>query len=98
MAIFFFMIDSTNPVEAWARSFPRKLTPTYSQRHRFQIKHCGVEEIRVRDGGEEIWADGVNFQTGQLLEAKYIGNPANSPYILHSNIPPGYQLKAGHFI
>ncbi|NER52688.1 MAG: hypothetical protein F6J92_39825, partial [Symploca sp. SIO1A3] len=61
------MIDSTNPVEIWARNFPRRLTPTYSQRHQFQIRHCGIEEIRVRDGGEEIWADGINFQTGQLL-------------------------------
>ncbi|NET59915.1 MAG: hypothetical protein F6K47_28325 [Symploca sp. SIO2E6] len=88
------MIDSTNPVEIWARSFPRRLTPTYSQRHRFQIRHCGVEEIRVRDGGEEIWADGINFQTGQLLEAKFIGNPVNSPYISNSNVPPFIRNKA----
>ncbi|NEP12189.1 MAG: hypothetical protein F6K14_18665 [Symploca sp. SIO2C1] len=88
------MIDSSNHVETWARSFPRRLTPTYSQRHRFQIRHCGVEEIRVRDGGEEIWADGINFQTGQLLEAKFIGNPVNSPYISNSNVPPFIRNKA----
>ena len=67
---------------------------TYSQRHRFQIRHCGTEEIRVRDGGEEIWADGISFQTGQLLEAKFIENPANSPYISSSRIPPFIRTKA----
>ena len=87
------MTDPTNYVETWARSFPRRLTPTYSQRYQFQIRHCGVEEIRVRDGGEEIWADGINFQTGQLLEAKFIGNPVNSPYISNSNIPPFIRHK-----
>jgi hypothetical protein len=88
------MTDSTNRVENWARSFPRRLTPTYSQRHRFQIRHCGTEEIRVRDGGEEIWADGINFQTGQLLEAKFIENPANSPYVSTSSVPPFIRTKA----
>jgi hypothetical protein len=47
----------------------------------------------VRDGGEEIWADGINFQTGQLLEAKYIENPANSPYVSDSKIPPFIRTK-----
>ncbi|MGH2415600.1 MAG: hypothetical protein ACRDEA_18295, partial [Microcystaceae cyanobacterium] len=68
------MNNSTNRVEDWARNFPRRLTPTYSQRHQFQIQYCGAEEIRVRNGGEEIWADGINFQTGRLLEAKFIEN------------------------
>lgn len=87
------MNGATNPVENWIRDFPKRPTPTYSQCYQFQIKHCGTEEIRVRDGGEEIWADGINFQTGQLLEAKYIENPANSPYISNSNIPPFIRTK-----
>ncbi len=48
----------------------------------------------MRDGGEEIWADGISFQTGQLLEAKFIENPANSPYISSSRIPPFIRTKA----
>jgi hypothetical protein len=88
------MNNSTNRVENWARDFPRRPTPTYSQRHLFQIRHCGAEEIRVRDGGEEIWTDGINFQTGELLEAKFIENPANSPYISDSRVPPFIRIKA----
>jgi hypothetical protein len=84
----------SNRVENWARNFPRRPTPTYSQRHQFQIRHCGSEEIRVRDGGEEIWADGLDFQTGQLLEAKFIENPSSSPYLNSSNVPPFIRTKA----
>jgi hypothetical protein len=87
------MSASTNRVENWVRDFPKRPTPTYSQRHQFQIKHCGAEEIRVRDGGEEIWADGINFKTAQLLEAKFIENPANSPYISGSSVPPFIRTK-----
>ena len=64
--------DVTNRVKNWAKHFPRRRTPAYSQRHQFQIRHCGTEEIRLRDGGEEIWADGINFQNRQLLGAKFI--------------------------
>ncbi|MEA5511944.1 restriction endonuclease fold toxin-2 domain-containing protein [Crocosphaera sp. UHCC 0190] len=88
------MSDSTNAVEEWASNFPKKATPTYSQRHLFQIKHCGNVEIRVRDGNEEIWADGIDLKTGELLEAKYIEKPNNSPYISGSTIPPFIRIKA----
>lgn len=87
------MNEITNLVEKWARDFPKRPTPTYSQRHQFQIKHCGLQEIRVRDGEEEIWADGINYETGQLLEAKFIENPTNSPYISGSNVPPFIRAK-----
>ena len=87
------MNEFTNRLENWARNFPTRPTPTYSQRHQFQIKHCGLQEIRVRDGGEEIWADGINYQTGQLLETKFIENPTNSPYISGSNVPPFIRAK-----
>ncbi len=87
------MNGGINPVENWIRDFPKRPTPTYSQRYQFQIRHCGTEEIRVRDGGEEIWADGINFQTRQLLEAKFIENPANSPYVSNSKIPPFIRTK-----
>ena len=64
------MTDLSNLIQDWAKDFPRRLTPTYNQRYQFQIRHCGNEEIRVRDGGEEIWADGINYETGELMEAK----------------------------
>ncbi|MCP2728331.1 restriction endonuclease fold toxin-2 domain-containing protein [Limnofasciculus baicalensis] len=87
------MSEFSNRVQEWMRDFPRKPTPTYSQRHEFQIRHCGVEEVRVRGGGEEIWADGINLQTGELLEAKFIEHPANSPYVNPSSAPPFIRNK-----
>ena len=46
------MTDLSNLIQDWAKDFPRRLTPTYNQRYQFQIRHCGNEEIRVRDGGD----------------------------------------------
>ena len=63
-------------------------------RYEFQIKHCGKQEIKIRGGGEEIWVDGVDLATGELLEAKCIENPAKSPYITNSEIPPFIRAKA----
>jgi hypothetical protein len=80
-------------VENWRRNFPRGLTPTYSQRHQFQIRHCGSEEIQVKDGEEQIWADGINIQIRQLLEAKFVDNPTNSPYVDGSRAPPFIRTK-----
>lgn len=88
------MSESPKTIEEWASNFSKKSAPTYSQRHLFQIKHCGNQEIRVKDGNEEIWADGIDLQSGELLEAKYIENPNNSPYISGSRIPPFIRAKA----
>lgn len=87
------MSDSPKTIEEWASNLPKKSAPTYSQRHLFQIKHCGPQEIRVKNGNEEIWADGIDLQSGELLEAKYIENPNNSPYISGSRIPPFIRAK-----
>ncbi|MUG96991.1 hypothetical protein F7734_33510 [Scytonema sp. UIC 10036] len=80
-------------IENWIKALPKRSTPTYSQRYQFQIKYCGTEEIQVKDGGEQIWADGINTQTGELLEAKFVDNPTNSPYVSGSNIPPFIRTK-----
>lgn len=80
-------------IENWIKGLPKRPTPSYSKRYQFQIKHCGGEEIQVQDGGEQIWADGINTQTGELLEAKFVENPANSPYVSSSNVPPFIRAK-----
>ncbi|MFB2937461.1 restriction endonuclease fold toxin-2 domain-containing protein [Aerosakkonemataceae cyanobacterium BLCC-F154] len=58
------------------------------------MRHCGSEEVQVRDGEEQIWADGINAQAGQLLEAKFVENPKNSPYVSDSNVPAFIRTKA----
>ena len=85
--------SESSPVESWASNFLRRQTPTYDQRHQFQIKHCGNEEIEVIGGGAKIWADGINLQAGELLEAKFIEKPNSSPFISGSQIPPFIRAK-----
>ncbi|MEC4817699.1 MAG: hypothetical protein SAK29_31165 [Scytonema sp. PMC 1069.18] len=51
-------------IENWIKALPKRPTPTYNQRYQFQIKYCGAEEIQLLDGGEQIWADGINTQIG----------------------------------
>ena len=87
------MNDYSTSIENWVRNFPVRSTPTYNQRYQFQIRHCGSEEVQVRDGEEQIWADGINAQTGQLLEAKFVENPKNSPYVSESSVPPFIRTK-----
>lgn len=83
----------TEFIREWVQNFSKRSTPTYNIRYQFQIKHCGKEEFRIRGGGEEIWVDGIDFNTGQLLEAKFVENPVNSPYVSNSNIPPFIYAK-----
>ena len=83
----------TDSIKKWLQNFPKRFTPIHNIRYQFQIKHCGKEEIRIRDGGEEIWVDGINLKTGQLLEAKFIENPVHSPYISNSQIPAFIRAK-----
>jgi hypothetical protein len=83
----------SDSIKKWVQDCPKRSAPNHNVRYRFQIKYCGLEEIRVRDGGEEIWADGIDLHTGQLLEAKFIEHPANSPYVSNSNIPPFIRAK-----
>jgi hypothetical protein len=74
-------------IENWTQDFPRRSTPTHNNNYLFQIKHCGSEEIRVKNSEVEIWADGINTKTGELLEAKFIENLTKSPFVDNSNIP-----------
>nr|WP_235497981.1 RHS repeat-associated core domain-containing protein [Frankia sp. R43] len=53
----------------------------------YQIAHAGATEYRAVGGGERVWADGLDQNTGELLDAKFIGNPGRSPFIPGSGIP-----------
>lgn len=59
----------------------------------YQIKHCGPTEYKATGGGEEVWADGIDAHTSELLDAKHVGKPNVSPFIPTSGIPPFIRNK-----
>ncbi|WP_229738459.1 polymorphic toxin-type HINT domain-containing protein, partial [Isoptericola cucumis] len=49
-----------------------------SRAYDYQRAHTGLVEFEVVGGGKSVWADGIDGTT--LVDAKYIENPASSPY------------------
>ena len=49
-----------------------------SRAYDYQRAHTGMVEFEVVGGGKSVWADGIDGTT--LVDAKYIENPASSPY------------------
>jgi hypothetical protein len=54
-------------------------------RRAYQVTHAGDCEYLCTGGGQSVWADGIDATT--LLDAKFVGNPARSPFIPGSAIP-----------
>lgn len=44
----------------------------------YQRSATGLYEFEVSGGGTKVWADGINGT--ELVDTKYITNPASSPY------------------
>jgi hypothetical protein len=82
-----FAADMTQAVEAWLKSFQRKATPNNTPADAYEIKYTGPDNVLLRGGGSEVWADGVRASDGTVLEAKYVGKPNRSPYVPGSNCP-----------
>jgi len=59
----------------------------------YQIAHTGSTEYRAVGGGERVWADGFDRDTGELLDAKFIDKPGRSPFIPGSGIPDFIRSK-----
>lgn len=54
---------------------------------KYQEKVAGLKEYELTGGNSKIWADGVDRNTGKVLESKFIGNPSTSPFIPGSSAP-----------
>jgi hypothetical protein len=50
----------------------------------YQVTHAGECEYLCTGGGQAVWADGIDEAT--LLEAKFVRDPARSPFIPGSGI------------
>lgn len=67
--------------EAWVSQAKRRKARTATEAEQFQIEHAGPEEVLVRGGGEEVWADGYRSSEAYLLEVKHVEKPELSPFI-----------------
>ncbi|MFF6784174.1 polymorphic toxin-type HINT domain-containing protein [Streptomyces sp. NPDC012510] len=61
----------------------------------YQVAQTGATEYRAVGGGQRVWADGMDRNTGELLDAKFIDNPGRSPFIPGSGIPDFIRNKIG---
>jgi hypothetical protein len=59
----------------------------------YQIRVVGSTEYHATGGGTQVWADGLDFNTSQLLDAKYVGNPGRSPFVPGGKVPDFIQAK-----
>ncbi|MEV0842263.1 restriction endonuclease fold toxin-2 domain-containing protein [Actinocatenispora sera] len=44
-------------------------------------------------GGMKVWADGLDINTSELLDAKYVSNPGRSPFVAGGKVPDFIQTK-----
>ncbi|WNG41315.1 hypothetical protein F0U61_52200 [Archangium violaceum] len=65
----------------WLDGAPRKPVTGDDVAKKFQRVHGGEEEILVKGGGEQVWADGVSSGDAHLVEIKHIKDPDTSPFI-----------------
>jgi hypothetical protein len=66
-------------------------TPITTPAGRFEVEQAGPLNYRVPIGDESFNIDGFNDQT--IVEAKYVGQVAKSPYVDGSSAPPFLRAK-----
>ena len=59
----------------------------------YQIAKIGDLEYQATGGGAVAMADGFDGNTAELLDAKFVGNPARSPFIPDSGLPDFIRAK-----
>ena len=79
---------NSDTVRRWADQFESRPAQGSGEWHEFQVDVAGPRETRIAGGGEEIWADGINFDEALIREAKFASNPFNSPVIASSSAAP----------
>ncbi|MEV4442187.1 LamG-like jellyroll fold domain-containing protein [Streptomyces sp. NPDC049577] len=59
----------------------------------YQIRTVGSTEYHATGGGTKVWADGLDSNASELLDAKYVGNPGRSPFVPGGKVPDFIQAK-----
>ncbi|MFF2351858.1 restriction endonuclease fold toxin-2 domain-containing protein [Kitasatospora sp. NPDC058115] len=59
----------------------------------YQIRTVGSTEYHATGGGTQVWADGLDINSSELLDAKYVGSPGRSPFVPGGKVPHFIQAK-----
>ncbi|MFB7312170.1 polymorphic toxin-type HINT domain-containing protein [Streptomyces sp. NPDC056192] len=59
----------------------------------YQVRVVGSTEYHATGGGTQVWADGLDVNTSELLDAKYVGNAGRSPFVPGGKVPDFIQAK-----
>ena len=88
--------DSCNSYEMmlWKVSFLTKEQTGIGPEYDYERKYTGKNQFRATGGGEKAWADGIDIVNCSLQDAKFVGNPERSPYIIGSEFPHGKVNRA----
>jgi hypothetical protein len=78
-------------VDEFVATLPRKVTPANSPANLYEIKHTGPYNYELSGGGAKIDIDG--FKGTTILEAKFVGKQARSPFVPGSNIPDAIRTE-----
>ncbi|WNG34988.1 hypothetical protein F0U61_16025 [Archangium violaceum] len=76
----------------WVAEAPKRAVRQDKAELRFQSSQAGEQEVLLRGGGEQVWADGVRHSDAHLLEVKFVENPGSSPFVHGSSCGEGIRL------
>lgn len=69
---------------SWIASSRKRAVNAQTPAMEYQSARAGKQEVLVKGGGEEIWADGSRLEDAHLLEVKHVEKPDSSPFIAGS--------------
>jgi hypothetical protein len=88
--------SEADKVRRYVDGMEKKATPNSTARDLYEREVAGDTNYLVEGNGEQIWTDGVDQGEKAAIEAKYIDNPDESPFIENSNFysnPKPWQQK-----
>jgi hypothetical protein len=77
----------SSDLAAYRATLPSRAAVSSGPERSYQIAHAGPTEFHISGGGESVWADGINTETAHVVEVKYVGDAARSPFVPGSAIP-----------
>jgi hypothetical protein len=69
---------------SWIAGAQKRVVNAKTPAMEYQSARAGKQEVLVKGGGEEIWADGARMDDAHLLEVKHVEKPDSSPFIAGS--------------
>jgi hypothetical protein len=69
---------------AWIAGSQKRAVQARTPAMEYQAARAGKQEVLVKGGGEEVWADGARMDNAHLLEVKHVEKPDASPFIAGS--------------